>query len=252
MAVYTEVTDDALTRVPGGLRHRQRGRVPRHRRGRGEQQLLAAHHRGRLHPDAVREARRSGRAAVVPRPDGASGAARHRLPVAGARARRRGAAPAVRPARRHHHVPARRLAAPGAAGALRPGGRRAGGAARRRAPTMRRRGRTRSGRTAGCRCWNAARARADEVQPGLARNWTRRWRRSCAAGHRDCRSATSMPTCFPTTCSSWTASVSGPDRLLFRRDRHPGLRRRGLPQRLVLRAGFFVQRHQGAGHAARL
>ena len=31
--------------IPDGLRHRQHGRVPRHRRGGREQQLLAAHHR---------------------------------------------------------------------------------------------------------------------------------------------------------------------------------------------------------------
>src|ERR1700692_4910914 len=44
---------------------------------------------------------------------------RHQLPAAGARARWGGAAPALRPARRDHHLPARRLATPGAARALR-------------------------------------------------------------------------------------------------------------------------------------
>ena len=38
----------------------------------------------------------------------------------------------------------------------------------------------------------------------------------------------------------------GPDRLLFRLQRHARLRRRGLPQRLVLRARRLAQRHQGA------
>ena len=41
----------------------------------------------------------------------------------------------------------------------------------------------------------------------------------------------------------------GADRLLLRRDRHPGLRRGGVPERVVLRGGLLVQRHQGAGAA---
>jgi hypothetical protein len=44
----------------------------------------------------------------------------------------------------------------------------------------------------------------------------------------------------------------GPDRLPVRLQRHAGLRRRDLPQRLVLRAGSFLQRHQGARAARRL
>ena len=44
----------------------------------------------------------------------------------------------------------------------------------------------------------------------------------------------------------------GPDRLLFRLQRRPRLRPRDLPQRLVLRAGSLLQRHQGAGAARRL
>ena len=42
------------------------------------------------------------------------------------------------------------------------------------------------------------------------------------------------------------------DRLLFRLQRHPRLRRRDLPQRLVLRDRRQLQRHQGAGAAAGL
>ena len=44
----------------------------------------------------------------------------------------------------------------------------------------------------------------------------------------------------------------GPDRLLFRLHRHARLRRRDLPQRLVLRARPFLQRHQGPRPAQRL
>ena len=42
------------------------------------------------------------------------------------------------------------------------------------------------------------------------------------------------------------------DRLPVRLQRHPRLRRRDLPQRLVLRARSFLQRHQGARVARRL
>ena len=89
------------------------------------------------------------------------------LPVHGRDGAR--AAPPVRAACRDHHVPAGRLAAPGAAGALRAGGRGAGGAARRRARTMRRRGAMRWGRTAGCRCWSARARGRTRCRPGLAR-----------------------------------------------------------------------------------
>ena len=44
----------------------------------------------------------------------------------------------------------------------------------------------------------------------------------------------------------------GPDRLLLRLHRHAGLRRRHLPQRLVLRAGSFLQRDQGPRAACEL
>ena len=55
------------------------------------------------------------------------------------------------------------------------------------ARALARRGRTRCGRA-----WR--------------RNWMRRWPASWRPGRASCRSGTSTPTCFPTTCSSWTAS----------------------------------------------
>ena len=146
-----------------------------------------------------------------------------------------------------HHLPARGLAAPGAAGALRAARRGAGGAASRPAAIYRRRAPMRWARRAGRRCSTAAGSAADAVQPGLAAEL------DCDAGGdpgglaaRTCRSGRSMPTCSPTTCSSSEGGVVRADRLLFRCDRPAGLRHRGLPERLVLRAGRVLQRHPGA------
>ena len=62
----------------------------------------------------------------------------------------------------------------------------------------------------GPRSWtpllDRCRARADEVQPAWRGNWIRRWAPSWPHGRRRCRSATSMPTCSPTTSSSWTSN----------------------------------------------
>ena len=96
-----------------------------------------------------------------------TGQARHRVPAAGARTRRRGAPAAVRPPRRDHHIPARRLATPGAAGALRACGRFACGAARAGRGYVPRRP-----NALGPDSWlpllERSGARAEEVQPGLA------------------------------------------------------------------------------------
>ena len=132
MAVYTEVTDDALTAF---LADYDIGSVVAFRgiaEGVENSNYSLRTTSGDFILTLVRTTRRSGGAALVPRPDRASGEARHRLPVAGAWARWSGTAPSVRPACRHHDVPAGRLAAAGAAGALRAGGCGAGGAARRR------------------------------------------------------------------------------------------------------------------------
>ena len=129
------------------------------------------------------------------------------LPVRGAR--RRGAAELVRPPRRDHHLPARRLAAPGAAGALRPGRRRAGGRCTWPARTTRRRGATRwAGRLAAAAGPLPATGRT-RCCPAWRPSWMRRWRRSWPPGRPGCRSATSTPTCSPTTYSSWTGGCPG-------------------------------------------
>ncbi len=147
----------------------------------------------------------------------ASGATRHHLPAAGARPRRRGAALPVRPPRRDHHVPAGHLAAPGAGRSIaRPSVRHSprctspGAATRRPAPTP-------SARMAGRRCspaaWMArtrhAKDEADDVAPGSAANSRPPSLASSPSGPPSCRSAISMPICFPTTCSSSTASCPG-------------------------------------------
>ena len=108
--------------------------------------------------------------ALVPRPDGASGGARHHLPASRSTAATATALrDARRPARGHHHLPARlwprrvgrehcapvgrALAALHLAGT---GFRASSGPTRCRSP-------------AGDRCLDGARGRADDVAPGLAR-----------------------------------------------------------------------------------
>ena len=55
-----------------------------------------------------------------------------------------------------------------------------------------------------------SRARADERAAGPGeRNLKRRWRASWRPGRPGCRSGTSMPTCSPTTCSSWMGGCRG-------------------------------------------
>ena len=139
MAVYTEVTDEALRAFLADYDSAAAG-LPRHRRGGGELQLRAEDHRGRLHPDALREAGRPGGAALVPRPDGAPGGARHRPARCRCKARDGEALRSLaRAAGGDLHLPARRLAAPGPAGALRAAGRGAGPAAPGRGGFRRRR-----------------------------------------------------------------------------------------------------------------
>ena len=210
------------------------------------------HHRRRLHPDAVREAGGPGRTALVPRADGASGrgaASSARCRCTGATARRCGMLcgrhaaittflPGVWPRRvrlEHCGPVGAALAALHLAGAG-----LCADAAQRAGP----------GRLAR-RCWSAARRRAPT-------RCSRGWRRNCeaalarilaglagrAAGRAHPRRPVPRQRVLP-----GRAAVRA-DRLLFRRHRHPGLRRRGVPERLVLRAGFLVQRDQGAGDAA--
>ena len=54
-----------------------------------------------------------------------------------------------------------------------------------------------------------SRARADEVQPGLAGDLDAALEASWPPGRRGCRWGTSMPTCSRTTCSSWRAGSPG-------------------------------------------
>ena len=100
--------------------------------------------------------------------------------------------------------------------------------------------------------FDLAAPRADSVQPGLRDFIARELDHLEAtladrsAARRDPRRSVSRQRVLP------RRQAVGPDRLLFRLQRHAGLRRRDLPQRLVLRARSFLQRHQGARAAQRL
>ena len=171
------------------------------------------------------------------------------LPVPGRDGR--SLAGALRPARGDHHFSARRVAPAGAARALRARRRRA------RLPAPRRDGlradaaqRPRSGG------WppllEQSRPRADEVQAGLADELEAAldsilgaWPVGLPVGHIHAD-------LFPDNVFFLDGPGFGADRLLLRRDRHSRLRHRGLHQRLVLRARHFAQRNQGARHARRL
>ncbi len=78
MAVYTEVPDDELARLPRGNTTSASVDVFKGiAEGVENSNYLSAHRRsGALHPDALREARERERPAVLPRPDGASRAQR--------------------------------------------------------------------------------------------------------------------------------------------------------------------------------
>ena len=173
------------------------------------------------------------------------------LPVHGTR--RRGAAPSVRAACRDHHVPARRLAAACTAGALRPGGCGAGGAARRRPRLRADDGTMRSGPHG----WTPLLERSPRAG---RRSAGRAWRRNSSGALTGILAAwpRGLPTghihadLFPDNVFFLDGRLSGTDRLLLRRHRHPGLRRGGVPERLVLRGGFLLQRHQGDGRCCAL
>ena len=230
MAVYTEVTDEALRAfladyALGGLLA-FRGIAE----GVENSNYALQTDVGRLHPDALREA--GGPGASCP---GSSALMEHlaargiACPLPVKATRRRGAADTGRPAGGDLHLPARRLAAPGAAGALRAArARRWPGCtwpARISPPS----GRTRWARQAGRRCWTAAARAATRCSRGWSPSWTRRWPASWRPGRRRarCRSGRSMPTCSPTTSSSWMGRTAAArlraDRLLLRLHRPAGL-----------------------------
>ena len=204
MAVYTDVGDADLEAFLQGLRSRRAALLQGHRRGRRELQFPAPHRGRQLHPDALREARRGGRPALLPRPDGASrrsAASRCPLPVRardGKALRRVAGRPAAIVSflegsgcagRRRIHCAAlgRALAEMHQAGARFPA----------RAAPMRSRS------TAGATLVEMSRARADTVEPGLAAFIAGGARVPASrAGRRICRRASSMPTSFPTTSSS--------------------------------------------------
>ena len=88
-------------------------------------------------------------------------------------------------------------------------------------------------------------------RPGLARELGGRdrffeanWPKDLPAGRHPCRSV-------PRQRLLPGRPAVGPDRLLLRLQRRAGLRRRDLPQRLVLRARPVLQRHQGARRCCR-
>ena len=96
------------------------------------------------------------------------------------------------------------------------------------------------------------RERANEVQRDLEDGARRRARTARtrlaarAAAGRHPRRPVSRQRLFP------RRQALRADRFLFRLHRHAGLRRGHLPQRLVLRAGSFLQRHQGPRAARQL
>ena len=97
-----------------------------------------------------------------------------------------------------------------------------------------------------------SRSRADEVQDGLAEELERALTGILAAWPRELPTGHIHADLFPDNVFFLDGRAVRADRLLLRRHRHPGLRRRGVPERLVLRARFLLQRHQGTGDAARL
>ena len=209
MAVYTDVAADELAEFLDRLRHRRTAVLQGHRRGRRELQLPAAHQQGRLHPHALREARGAGRPAVLPRPDGASG--RRAASPARSRCKNRDGEAlqrAGRPAGRDHHFPRRHVAAPAERRALRRRSARrwrsmhlAGARFSADART------TRCRSPAGGRCSITAAARADERAAGPRATHRRASSTiSKRTGRAICRTASSTPICFPTTCSSSATS----------------------------------------------
>ncbi len=199
-------------RLPRRLRTGTARGVPRHRRGRGELQLRAAHRRGRFHPHAVRKAGGPGGPAVFPGADGASRAAAG-CPAPGrsrgGTASRCGACAAgSRQSPPSCPASGRAARSPGTAprwarrwrGCIRP------------ARTIRPRRTTRSARPGGRRCWSVRSPATTRPRP-----W-RRARRGAAGrarahpgrlARRAAGRGISTPTCSPTTCSSSTAGVSG-------------------------------------------
>ena len=175
-----------------------------HRRRLGEHQFPAAHRRGLLHPDALREAGRQRRPAVLSRPDGPSGRKGHSCPLPVHAARWRADRLSRRPSGRRDYLSRRHVDAP-------PDGR----------PLPRSRQGAGSLHLAGAdfplrpnalaidgwrKLWDSSRDRADEVQPGLDAEVDRDFDDSSATGPRAFRPASSMPISSRTMSSSSATS----------------------------------------------
>src|SRR5665213_61422 len=230
------------------IRYRRGGVLQGHRRRHRELELSAAHRFGHLHPDALRKARGPGRFAVFPVADGASCGEGHPLPDPYSRPRRGRAAPAERQAGGDGEFPRRHVAPAYPADALRRAGPRVGettsggkrfrpaagerslarrlGTALRRLRRARRRGEARPRRGARPRDRGPARFVARRI----------------AAGRHPCRSL-SRQRLLP------RRQGLRADRFLFRLQRFLRLRFGDLPERLVLRARWQLQRHQGEADA---
>ena len=259
MAVYTDVPDDALRAF---LLDYDLGELLAFRgiaEGVENSNYALPHGSGRLHPDPLRAARGPGRAALVPRADGAPGARRGLpcpLPVKardGQALRELAGRPAAictflpgvwpRRVRPEHCAPlgaalARLHLAGEGFDATRPN-------------------------ALGPAGWppllDRCRAEGDGVQPGLVAELdaalaairARLARAGRAAGGAHPRRPLPRQRLLPARRGREAARLR-PDRLLLRLHRPPGLRPRRVPERLVLRAGPLLQRDQGARAALRL
>ena len=191
MAVYTEVTDEELASFIASYGLGELLSYKGIAEGVENTNYLVHTEQGPVHPDALREARRAGRPAVLPRPDGAPGERGAHLPDARARSRRAAICASWRAGRRRS---SRSSKACGCAARGRPlRGRRPGagaaasGAAKDFAHARAQRARA---SPAGGRSIERFAARADEIAPGLAAadraaSWTiskRDWPRGLPRG----------------------------------------------------------------------
>ena len=152
MAVYTEVTDEALSAFLAGYDLGRVSLLQGNSRGRRELKFSFDHGQGPVHPDPLREAGARRRPPVLHRPDGAFGLARRQLSATGARAQRRSARPPGRALGGDRDFSRRSVVAPPAGAALRAKSARRSRACTRRAPISRFAGPMRSRSTAGRHC----------------------------------------------------------------------------------------------------
>ena len=194
-----------------------------------------------------------GRPAVLPRPDGASRRARAHLSAAGEEQEGRHARRGRRAAGGDRHVSRWPVDSPAERRALRRGRRSAGAAASRRQRFQDASGRMRCRSKAGGRCSSMPGARGDSVRPACA---TRSSSELDVPGEelaaRSAARASFMPICFPTTCSFSATELSGLIDFYFACNDMFAYDVAICLNCLVLRAGSFLQRHQGPRAAAGL